>query len=262
MATCTQNDIDNGTNQAKQRNDDLTAAGKPRIMYAAVSVTIEQFTADTIVLKTRGEDNNDHQYRIPLSQVWTGCPSTAKAAGDVGDLLISKQGLETKSNDLAKVRISGSTPDASGNTLLLIKWPDSGPVTKFTPLNIWPTSIVVKGYAIDDPEFHAGSVELLDGAVAGFYQAIQLTHGAEITLQLTDAGLGAFQMSGFDMVALQRAVDLVKSPFHDDARERAEAWKLIARCRKFLDWSQARGDGARHDIEVEIDTALSKLATL
>jgi hypothetical protein len=266
MADCTDEQVTQGTKSAIQRNDVLEANGgkDARIEHAKVDVTIKKVTADAVILTTSAEDNIRREYQIERSLVWLDCPSQARKAGDVGFLYISRKGLAVTSNDADKVRIYGSTPDCNGNTLLKIKWPDSGGVevtasVDVKPLSIWPTSIVVKGYAVDDPVFHHGTVELLDAHVAGFHQAIQLSRGADITLLLTPRGLGEFHMSGDHLHDLRRAVALVTSPFHDDAEARVEAWRVVARCQRYLDWCKGSGNKIAHGVVDAIESTLSLL---
>lgn len=276
MAACSEATSEANRMRAHQINEARVAAGKPPIRYAKVNVTIvsaapgaptfdatgENTTPGEIVFTTAGEDNRRHRFRLAKNLAWLECPSTATAAGADGDLYISRAGLNVRSEDAPATRIAGSTPDGSGNPLLSLKWPDTGPEEPTRPLKIWPTSITVLGYAFDDPDFHFGAVDLMDGSLAGFEQAIDLDRGTEIQLNLTESGLGRFQAGGLPGPAVERALQLINSPFDDDIEARAAAWGLIARTRKFLDTHQPRNDHEKsvHDkLGRDIGVALDSL---
>jgi hypothetical protein len=256
MPACDQATSDANRDQAHQINVIRANAGKPTIAYAKVAVAIvsiapgaqsfdatgENITPGDIVFTTAGEDNRRHRFRLPKNQVWLECPSTATAQGAAGVLYISLAGLGVLSEDAPKVRIAGATPESNGLPLLFYKWPDPGPDGTTRPLKIWPTSIMVFGYAFDDPEFHFGVVDLLDGSHAGFEQTIDLDRGAEIQLNLTEIGFGRFQAGGIYGPAVENALRLIQTAFHDDVEARAAAWKLVALTRKYLDTHQPRDD--------------------
>lgn len=233
MQTCTVAESRKNQDREAAANKARHEAGQPIVDYAIVDVIVASIDEATIAFTTTGEDGGKHLYKLPKTQVYLGCPTAVTAKGDRGALLISRTGLEAVSQDAHKVRIYGSTPDAKNHTKLSIKWPESGGVadeyrTKTTPLEIWPTSIVIRGYANDDPELNSGSVDLCDAELAGFLQSFQLDRGGPITLNLTHTGLGEFQVNPEAVNRLERALATVRSEYNGDARARASAWQLIA----------------------------------
>jgi hypothetical protein len=235
--------------RAHQINQLREHSKKPTIHYAKVAATIasvapgaqsfdgtgENTTPGDIVFTTAGEDNQRHQFRMARKLVWLECPSTAASPKESGVLYISEVGLNVVSEDSPPSRIAGSTPDSHGHLLLSLKWPDPGPEETTSPLRIWPTSILVAGYAFNDPLFHSASVELLDGSLAGFEQTIDFSRGTEIQLNLTQLGLVKFQAAGVNVKALLHALKLVATKFNNDTQDRAAAWMLIARTQLYLE---------------------------
>lgn len=279
MPACTNPDRNNNQQRAAEINRTRQKKGKTLLAYGAVNVTIvdvasgsmtftsdgDNVTAGNITFTTAGEDGLQHTYQIARNLIWSECPSTAQNAGESGELYISREGLDAAGKS-ASMRIYGTTPDAFGDTLLLIKWPDPGAaIDEPAPVGIWPTSIIVSGFALDDPEF-IGEVDLLDGAAAGFHQTIQLDHGVDIMLNLTGIGRGQFGLGPLSEktggAELKKALELVVTRFDDDEEARAQAWRLIANWRRYLDWSERtkhNSDSKRHYKHL-IEKTLAQLA--
>jgi hypothetical protein len=266
MPTCNEEESRENRHAEKLKNDQRQANGKPRIVHGLVNVTVEANEPDALVFTTRGEDGNKHSYRLSKDLIYPKCPTTALEPRERGTLVISKKGLEVQSNDSDMTRIYGTTPDANGQTLLEIKWPDPGLAATIQELSIWPTSIIVAGYALDDPDLHSGEVDLLDGNLADFQQNISVDHGSEIKLRLTPIGLGAFNMAGMDEQSLRHALSFVKTnKVHrgisaGDLQERARCWDLIARWKRFLQRHEPRDDAEKQrqqQLLKEIDETLA-----
>ena len=226
MGSCSTTDIKANVDKAIKMNVDRVAAGKAKLLYAAVDVTIKGEAAGKLEFTTTGEDSKVHTYSFPLTDeyCWLACPSTAVKAGDTGSLLISNVGLGLGATDNG-VRIYGCTPDAQGQTLLRVKWPDDGADDTITSVDIWPTSVVVSGYANGDPSQYSGSVELLDGSLAALRQTITFDLGAKITLALTPDGMAQFQLPS--QADAESALKLLGRPYDNDARERGRAWAVL-----------------------------------
>jgi hypothetical protein len=279
MPACTKADCDHNQQRAAKINRTRQKKRKSLLAYGAVNVTIvdvvtgsmtftsdgDNITTGDITFTTAGEDGLKHTYQIARNLIWSECPSTAQNAGESGELYISREGLDAAGTN-AGVRIYGTTPDAFSGTVLPIKWPDPGedpdpPV----PVGIWPTSIIVNGFALDDPEF-TGEVDLLDADAAGFHQTIQFDRGIGITVNLTGIGRGQF---GLGLISektggaeLKRALELIATPFNDDEEARAQAWRLIVNWRRYLHWSERtnHNNDSKRNYKHLIEKTLAHLA--
>lgn len=99
--------------------------------------------------------------------------------------MITREGLETVSSDDGKTKLKDRVQ-------VQLKWPDSGRAAgRRAAVEIWPTDIVVRGYAYGDPA-HAGEVSLLDLVRCGTQQLLQVEPSRPLTLSLTRDGLAAF----------------------------------------------------------------------
>lgn len=156
--------------------------------------------------------------------IWIQCPSTLPdppASGNTGILYLEQALL---------------VPDANGNVISgTPKWPNALPATPTKSLAVWPTSVIVEGYAILNGEVYTetGSVDLLDPTEAltvensnpGTPPQQLALDGRAVTLSLTPNGYS----DGFGLAfpTLTRAVETIKKGA--GARAMANAWRTIAR---------------------------------
>ena len=227
------------TTEVNQRNAERAKKERPGVKFGAVDVTYIAGDGETITFETRGTDEQNHSFTLPWSAVWSECPSTVAKESPRGKLYIAREGLKVEATGAPGVRIKGSVPDE--DPAILIKWPDSGAIGPHAPLEIWPTSITVTGYAHGDPDFE-GSVSLLNLSLCDLAQNIQLDNGGMISLSLTAAGFAAFGVPMEEEVdELRVAVELVsnvKSLQRPSALELARAVVTIDR------WSRLHDKGA------------------
>lgn len=228
------------TQEINEQNAERAKKEHPGKKYGAVAVTVtsQDEAQKTITIETRGTDEQNHEFTLPLDEVWTECPSTVGKSDEDrhGKLYISKEGLKTEATGAPGVRIKGSVPET--NPAILIKWPDSGAAEPHALLQIWPTDIVVTGYAFGNPDYQ-GQVSLMDLSAADLQQDIQFDNGGMITLSLTAAGFAAFGVPmEADLDELRRAVELVgnvKAVQRPSALELARAVVLIDRWSKLVE---------------------------
>jgi hypothetical protein len=227
------------TTEVNQRNAERAKKERPGVKFGSVDVTYVASDGETITFETRGTDEQNHSFTLPWSAVWSECPSTVAKENPRGKIYLSREGLKVEASGAPGVRIKGSVPD--DNPAILIKWPDSGAIGPRAPLEIWPTNVVVTGYAHGDPELE-GTVSLMDLSLCDLAQDIQLDNGGMITLSLTAAGFAAFGVPMEEEIDdLRRAVELVgnvKAVQPPSALELSRAVVLIDR------WSRMMGKGA------------------
>jgi uncharacterized membrane protein YgcG len=182
------------TPEINAANAARAAKERPGIMFAAVDVSITKADDVSIWFTTRGTDDNPHPYTCRQADVWLECPSTARAPGDRGSLLLSSTALAAKSLKDGTTRIKGTIPDLTGKIQINVKWPDNaGDAEPVASLEIWPTKIIIEGYAHDDRTFQ-GRISLLDPNECASSQAIILDSSRPITLSLTEEGFHRFSL--------------------------------------------------------------------
>jgi hypothetical protein len=222
------------TDKVNQLNAERAKEERPGVKFGAVDVTYIASDDKTITFETRGTDDENHSFTLPLSEVWSECPSTVAKESPRGKLYLSREGFKVEATDKPDVRIKG-------NPAILFKWPDSGAIGPLAPLEIWPTNIVVTGHAHGDPELE-GTVSLMDLMLCDLAQDIRLDNGGMITLSLTAAGFAAFGVPMEEEVdELRSAVELVsnvKSVQRPSALELSRAVVMIDR------WSRMMEKGA------------------
>lgn len=231
----------------------------PGMGFGEITVTINVInrTQNRIQFTTRGEDDQDHPFTCALSEVWLECPSTAQRAGDHGQLKITAVGLAAKSDR------DGATP-IKNVVSVEFKWPDRGAAGDLlAPLEIWPTNIIVEGYANGDPAART-SVSLLDHKLCGPKQTLHLDPANKITLSLTEAGFARFGILLEDSLPeLAWAVEAAGKPamipksvgllsLQPPGNPRAE--QIIER------WRERERQGTLPDATVDAVRALLKLA--
>ena len=181
---------DQATNE---QNAQRAQQERPGVKFAPIAVTIKQIDAGKIVFTTRGEDDAAHDFSVGPLDVWLECPSTAQQVGDRGVLYLSEAGGKATSLADGKTRIKGTTAPAGGLPTVSFKWPEAAGTEAVAPLPIWPTRIIIEGYAHGDPSL-AGAVTLLDLRQCDTSQLIRLDAGGMITLSLTKEGFAEFSV--------------------------------------------------------------------
>lgn len=154
-------------------------------------VQIEKVDDRTVTFVTRSackSGNRDECLRrtftSPISEVWTqpipgAPPPVAMRPGAVGNLYLSRAGLETRSPD-------GYQIYGVGTPLVRIKYPDEAAISQpLGELTITPSSIVVRGTLDGGREFH--DIELL-GPDAAEAQDLRWNGADHIQLRLTSRG--------------------------------------------------------------------------
>ncbi|GEM_PF-2129327 len=155
--------------------------------------------------------------------MWASCPSSlpSKAtATDAGDPPpIGTRGyLYLEKDFLAKNRILAGTP----------KWPDSlgAPEPFYNTIEIWPSSLILKGAELSDSDRTVGSVDLLDPTLAAPNQQLT-TNGEPISVRLTQNGLKKFGLTFLPWALLPEAVKVIEGA-RKDAHALAAAWQVVA----------------------------------
>lgn len=182
------------TPEQNEENAQRAKIERPGVKFAPFQVTIRSVDENKIVFSTRGEDDAVHDFSMAPSEVWLDCPSTARQAGDRGDLYLSEAAAKATSLGDGKTRIKGTTGGPGGQPAIQFKWPESGGTVTLATLPIWPTKIVIEGHAHGDPALE-GSISLLDLGKCGGSQVITLDSGGMITLSLTKEGFAEFSLA-------------------------------------------------------------------
>jgi hypothetical protein len=209
------------------------AKERPGVRFAAIDVSITKMDAVSVWFTTRGTDDNPHPYSCRKSDVWMECPSTAQGPGERGSLMLSSAALSAKSLKDGTTRIKGTIPDHTGKVQVNVKWPDNaGDAEPVAPLEIWPTKIIIEGYAHDDKAFQ-GTISLLDPSECSSSQAILLDSSGTITLMLTDDGFRRFSLGMPDSQDLPPQDVVTEAPFdvrtsNGDARASASPARVAA----------------------------------
>ena len=212
-------------------------------LYARVSVAVTSVTTDpssvTVTFSAKSKNATTGDPGVPDSiattvnwdetneDIWIQCPSTLPnppAVGDTGTLYLEKALLATR--------------DANGNVIQgTPKWPNALPAIPTRSLTVWPTSVIVEGYAILGGELYPGSVDLLDPTEALTIQDSNpaattppqrlALDGRAVTLSLTPNGFSDGCGLAFSISSLTSAVETIKRGA--SARAMAHAWRTIAR---------------------------------
>lgn len=179
---------------------------RPRAVYGPVSVLIVDSSEDGMITFEALNVNNVRTcYSLRWGEdMWIDCPSTLPS-------IPPKPPVKGASGILY---LSGRLRDVFPDLVIDVKWPDRKPETIYQPLEIFPTSIVVKGVEVADGQFTEATIELLDPRMAAASQTIVLNGGA-ITLSLSQAGFAEFLL-GFP------TSDAGSQPSYQDAEESQE----------------------------------------